>query len=410
MKWASALSEAQDSASAVSGALADLQRQLAGVEPDLVLAFASPHHADAYEGLPAAIAATFPRALLFGCSAAGVIGAGRELEEQPGLSLTAASLPGVQLRALAFGDTPTDASSDIAVGEPGAGETAEEAATAATAASAAMWRARVGLPVEDDPQFILLVDPFTFDADALVGGLDAAYPKGKKVGGQASGGRGPGQNALWAGERMQRVGAVGLAMTGDIAVDTIVAQGCRPIGDPMPVTRADGHVVRELGGKSPVAVMRALFEGLSKTDKELFRHSLFVGLEMEEGRIEFRGDFLVRNIVGVDPNSGALAVGAKVRQWQVLQFLLRDAKTAEQDLSARLERFRGPTPAGALLFSCMGRGRNLFGRADHDSDLFRARVGNVPLGGFFCNGEIGPVGAQSFVHGYTSAFGLFRHK
>ena len=178
----------------------------------------------------------------------------------------------------------------------------------------------------------------------------------------------------------------------------------------MPVTRADGHIVRELGGKSPVAVMRALYEGLDKRDKELFRHSLFVGLEMEEGRVEFRGDFLVRNIVGVDPNSGALAVAAKVRQWQVIQFLLRDATAAENDLSAHLERFHGPKPDGALLFSCMGRGKGLFGRPDHDTDSFRARVGAVPLGGFFCSGEIGPVGGQTSMHGNTSVFGLFRNK
>jgi small ligand-binding sensory domain FIST len=404
MKWASALSEAQESATAVRAAVGELQRQLAGAEPDLVVAFASPHHADAFAGLPAHIAATFPRALLFGCSAAGVIGAGHEVEEQPAFSLTAASLPGVKLRALAFGDTPGAASEADTV------EAGEAGQAVASEAVAATWREQVGVPPDEDPQFLLISDPFTFDSDALVAGLDAAYPKGRKVGGVASGGRGPGQNALWSGERMQRVGAVGVAMTGDIAVDTIVAQGCRPIGDPMPVTRADGHVVRELGGKSPVAVMRALYDSLDKTDKELFKHSLFVGLEMEEGRIEFRGDFLVRNIVGVDPNTGALAVAAKVRQWQVLQFLLRDAKTAEQDLSARLERFRGPPPAGALLFSCNGRGKNLFGRADHDTDLFRARVGPVPLGGFFGNGEIGPVGAQTFIHGYTSAFALFRHK
>ena len=119
----------------------------------------------------------------------------------------------------------------------------------------------------------------------------------------------------------------------------------------------------------------------------------------------------MRNIVGVDANTGELAVGAKVRPWQVLQFLLRDAKTAEHDLSAHLERFRGPPPAGALMFSFVGRGQGLFWRADHDTDLFRARVGaGVPLGGFFGNGEIGPVGGQTFLHGYTSAFGLFRHK
>ncbi len=401
MKWASALSEAQDSSTALQAATAELQRQLGDVAPDLVVAFASPHHADAYAALPSQIAAAFPRALLFGCSAAGVIGGGHEVEERPALSLTAASMPGVTLRALAFGGTPGGDATAEGVGADGVTD---------VVAAGNAWRTQVGVAVEDDPQFLLISDPYTFDSDAWVAGLDAAYPNGRKVGGLASGGRGPGQNALWSGDRMQRVGAVGVAMTGDIAVDTIVAQGCRPIGDPMPVTRSEGHIVRELGGKSAVGVMRALYEGLDKRDKDLFRHSLFVGLEMEEGNVEFRGDFLVRNIVGVDPNTGALAVAAKVRQWQVIQFLLRDAKTAEHDLSAHLERFRGPKPDGALLFSCMGRGQTLFGRPDHDSDLFRARVGAVPLGGFFCNGEIGPVGGQTFVHGYTSAFGLFRHK
>jgi small ligand-binding sensory domain FIST len=388
MKWASAISEAQETKRAIAEATSEIARQLGGAEPDLVVVFVSPHHAEAYESLPATIAATFPRALLFGCSAAGVIGAGHEVEERAALSLTAAQLPGVTLKPLIFADAPEEG--------PDAGAEA--------------WRARVGVAVDEDPQFLLACDPFTIDANALVAGLDAAYPSGRKVGGVASGGSGPGQNALYAGSRLQRVGAVGVAMTGDIAVDTIVAQGCRRIGDPMPITRADGHVVRELGGKEPVAVMRALYDGLDARDKDLFRHSLFVGLEMEEGKIEFRGDFLVRNIVGVDPNTGALAVGAKVRQWQVLQFLLRDAKTAEHDLTAQLERHRGPPPAGALLFSCLGRGQNLFGRPDHDTDLFRQRVGAVPLGGFFGNGEIGPVGGQTFLHGYTSAFGLFRHK
>lgn len=372
----------------MAAAATELQRQLGDDEADLVVAFASPHHADAYEALPAGIGAAFPRALLFGCSAAGVIGGGHEVEERVGLSLTAASLPGVTLKPLVFGDAPDEGPE----------------------ASAEAWRARVGLEAEADPQFLLIGDPFTFDANALVAGLDAAYPTGVKIGGLASGGSGPGQNALWAGATMQRVGAVGVAMTGDIAVDTIVAQGCRPIGDPMPITRADGSIVRELGGKEPVAYMRALYEGLDKRDKELFRHSLFIGLEIQSSKIEFQGDFLVRNIVGVDPNTGALAVAGRVRPWQVLQFLLRDAKTAEQDLSAQLERYRGPRPAGVLMFSCVGRGQGLFGRADHDTDLLRARVGGVPLGGFFCNGEIGPVGGQTFLHGYTSAFGLFRHK
>jgi small ligand-binding sensory domain FIST len=143
------------------------------------------------------------------------------------------------------------------------------------------------------------------------------------------------------------------------------------------------------------------------------RHSLFLGLDMREERIEFDpGELLVRNLVGVDEATGALAVGAELRPMQVVQFVLRDARTAEEDLERLLEKQRRAggwsPPSGALLFSCVGRGAGLFGRPDHDTGLFEEKLGPVPLGGFFCNGEIGPVGGSTFLHGYTSAFAIFR--
>jgi small ligand-binding sensory domain FIST len=181
----------------------------------------------------------------------------------------------------------------------------------------------------------------------------------------------------------------------------------------MTVTRCERNVVLELDGKPPLTVLRELFVSLDGRDQQLFRTSLFVGLEMHESSIEYKsGELLTRNLIGMDPDSGAIVVGAEVHPWKVLRFLLRDARTAEADLMQHLDRFSssGTPPAGALLFSCLGRGAHLFGRADHDTDLFRERVGAVPLGGFFCNGEIGPVGGMTFLHGYTSAFGLFRPK
>ncbi|HWE30256.1 MAG TPA: FIST N-terminal domain-containing protein [Polyangia bacterium] len=386
MKWASALSERTDTAAAVAEAAAALALQLGTDEPDLVLAFVSPHHAGSYDVVPAAIRAVFPRALLLGCSASGVIGNGREVEARPALSLTAASLPGVRLRPLSF----------------------------PAAVEGKVDPTRLGVNAADDPHFLILCDPYSFDARALVTTLDAAFPSGRKVGGMASGGDHAGDNVLYCAGEIHQRGAVGVALTGDIAIDTIVAQGCRPIGTPLTITRADGHIIRELNGKSPVDVLRETYESLDNSrDQELFRHSLFIGLELDSSAIEYQAtDFLVRDMVGVDPSSGAIAVAANVRPWQVMHFLLRDARTAEHDLKAHLERYRAdtPAPAGALLFSCVGRGMHLFDRPDHDTDLFRARVGTLPLGGAFCNGQIGPVGAHTFLHGYTSAFGLFRHK
>jgi small ligand-binding sensory domain FIST len=182
----------------------------------------------------------------------------------------------------------------------------------------------------------------------------------------------------------------------------------------MVVTRADENLIHELDKRKPSQVLQELFETLGERDQQLFRNSLFVGIEMRSQQVEVRaGEFLVRNLVGVDKASGALAVGAAVQPWQVVHFFLRDARTAEDDLKRRLDQyqFKGRRrPEGALLFSCVGRGEHLFGRPDHDTSLFRELVGPVPLGGFFCNGEIGPVGGTTFLHGYTSVFGLFRSR
>lgn len=390
MKWASALSQQPATSDAVAEAAASLRADLGGAAPHLIVAFASPHHARGFDNLPGLVAAELPRALLCGCTGGGIIGSGHEVEKGPALSLTAASLPGVDLMPLRFppgGDEPPDA---------------------------AAWHGRIGVAPEPPPAFILLPDPFTCDASALVAGLDDAYPASCKVGGLVSGGTRPGQNALFLGGETLRDGAVGVALSGDIVVDTIVAQGCRPVGKPLTVTRCEENAIIELDGKPALGVIKEVFESLSAHDKDLFRHSLFVGLEMRESAMEFReGELLVRNIVGTIPDAGAILVGAEIHSYQVVQFLLRDAATATDDLERQLDAYRksgAGSPTGALLFSCLGRGAGLFGRPDHDTDLFRDRIGRVPVGGFFCNGEIGPVGGTTFLHGYTSSFGLFRSK
>ncbi len=393
MRWASAISQERATAEAIGEAAEILSAELDGAAPDLVLAFVSPHHSAAYERVPEMVAAELPGALLCGCTGGGIIGSGHEVERGPALSLTAASLPGVELTPLYF-------SADA--GDEGDGD------------DAALWRRRAGVAAEPVPTFLLLPDAFTCDAPALVAGLDAAYPTSCKVGGLASGGGRAGHNALFLGAEAHRAGAVGLALSGNITVDTIVAQGCRPIGKPYAVTRCEDNAILELDGAPALEVLKELYDSLSSDDRELLRNSLFVGLEMRAEAVEFRaGELLVRNIVGSVPELGALVVAAQVHRFQVLQFLLRDAAAATFDLERLLDAYRASgtaAPAGALLFSCLGRGEGLFGRADHDTDLFREHIGGVPMGGFFCNGEIGPVGGSTFLHGYTSSFGLFRSK
>jgi small ligand-binding sensory domain FIST len=262
----------------------------------------------------------------------------------------------------------------------------------------------------------VLAEPFSFPADDLVRGLDYAYPASAKAGGLASAADRPGQNVLLVDGDLLRAGAVGIAFTGAIAVDTIVAQGCRAIGDPMRVTRAQDNLIVELDGRPPLEVLRDLLPRLSDRDQRLARSALFLGVATDPLVDEPGPDaYLIRNILGVSPDSGALAVGDEPRAGQSVRFHLRDALASAEDLDAHMGRYAkalalpgAVRPAGALLFSCLGRGQNLYGRPDHDTDLFREKVGDVPLGGFFANGEIGSVGGTTHLHGFTSSFALFR--
>ena len=260
------------------------------------------------------------------------------------------------------------------------------------------------------PHFVLLPDPFSCAVEPLLGLLDRTFPTSTKIGGLASGGRQPNGNLLWSGEEVTTEGAVGVALRGALLLETLVAQGCRPIGQPVFVTSCRENLILELDGKRPLEVLQEIYETAEDRDRELFRHSLFLGVGMREGETEYHvGDFLVRNLLRIDQTSGAITVAAQPEQGTVVQFHLRDAVTSAEDLEAHLaDLSRETAPEGALLFSCLGRGKRLYGQPDYDSRAFAARCGHVPLGGFFCNGEIGPVQGRTFLHGYTSSFGLFR--
>jgi len=391
MRWASAVSDDPSLDRAAADVGARLRAQLRGATPDLALVFVGMHHAAAYDRVPERLATACAPTVLVGCSAGGVIGGGREVEQRPGLSVTAAVLPGVEVAAFHLGSAQLPALAD----------------------DGAAWERLLAVPAAAQPQFILLPEPFSFDAERLLAGLDRWYPTSQKIGGVASGAREAGRNALFLHNEVHRTGLVGVALSGNVEVDTVVAQGCRPIGVPMFVTRAQGNLLWELDGRPAVEVLRELYARLPRADQDLARHSLFLGIVMSDTQEEYRhGDFLIRNLMGMDPERGILAVGALLRENSVVQFHLRDAATSaadiEQLLTAYAARPGATRAAGALLFSCLGRGIHLYGRADHDTDVFRDHLGEVPLGGFFCNGEIGPVHGATFLHGYTSAFGLFR--
>ncbi len=393
MKWSSAISESPSIDEAAAECASALKAELAGQKPDLVMAFVSADHAASYERVPGLVRSHLGDVLLIGCSGGGVIGAGREVEHSHGLALSAAILTGVDLvpfwiddGSLPDGDAPPT-----------------------------RWESIVHASAAEEPQFVILADPFSIRGEDLLMGLDFAFPGSIKIGGLASGGHRPGGNALFLSDKVYRSGAVGISMKGNIVIDTIVAQGCRPVGPLIQVTACSGNVIQRMDGRSPLEVLTELYESLDEFDQQLARSSLFLGILMDELNETPRlGDFLIRNLAGVDPDDGWLTVGETLNEGQTVQFHVRDAGTSAKDLDAMLTRYADQhhldEGTGGLLFSCLGRGAYLYGEPGHDSDMFRDKLGAIPLTGFFCNGEIGPVGSSTFLHGYTSSFGVFRVK
>ncbi len=395
MKWASAISQQAELESAIDECAASLRSQLGESQADLAVVFASFHYSQNYDAIPdlvrVALGGDASPPLVLGCSGGGIIGDGKEVEQSPALSITAASLPDVTISPFHLsGESLPDLD-----------------------AGPASWEELLKVSPTVAPQFVLLADPFSFPVQNLLMGLDFAFAGAAKIGGLASGGQQQNGNALFLGNRVHRAGAVGVALHGNITIDTVVAQGCRPIGQPMRITQSRQNMLESLDGETPLNVLRGLFPTLSERDQGLMRNSLFLGVVMDEFIDNpQQGDFLIRNVMGMDDRSGSLAIGEMLKEGQLVQFHLRDADTSAQDLAAVLDRYAGDNREnqvhGALLFSCLGRGQYLYGKANHDTDLFRDKLGSVPLGGFFCNGEIGPVSGTTFLHGYTSSFGIFR--
>jgi small ligand-binding sensory domain FIST len=230
------------------------------------------------------------------------------------------------------------------------------------------------------------------------------------VGGMASSGRQPGENLLVRNDQVFDEGFVGLSVSGPVAVQPVVSQGCRPIGKPMVVTKSHDNVIAQLGGRPALEMLRRTVNEAGPRDEALLANGLFLGRAISEYRESFgRGDFLVRNVIGIDDADGTVTVADRVRTGQTVQFQVRDAATASEDLAALLDAQRqGGPAAGGLLVSCNGRGSRLFEAAGHDVERAAAAMPGTPVAGFFAAGEFGPVGGRNFLHGHTACFALFR--
>jgi small ligand-binding sensory domain FIST len=386
-RFAAALSTEEDLRAAIkevtSAAIAQLERK-----PDLAMLFVSPHHAEKTRELAQFVCRAIGNESLLGCTGESIVGGNREIEGRPAISLWLASLPNstVQLMHLNFEQT----------GEGG---------------TFTGWPTDLPEPWPSGAAMLLLGEPFSFPADELIRRLNEDRPGIPVLGGMASGGVAPGENRLLLGSKEFTQGAVVALIHGQVRIRSVVSQGCRPIGKPFVVTRSEANVIHELGGASPLARLQEVYETLTQQERLLVRHGLHVGRVLSEYQDKFvRGDFLVRNVIGADPKSGAIAVGDFIRPGQTVQFHIRDEQTADEDLRELLQAAAtstGGAARGALLFTCNGRGTRLFSSADHDVTCLRDVLGDIPVAGFFAQGEIGPIGGKNFLHGFTASVALF---
>ena len=389
MLFAAGISDQTDPPKALESAAAQTLPSLQGKPAHAAFLFVSGLYRADWGPLLRRLRKELGSPLFLGCTAGGVLGGEKEMEHVPALSLSLAHLPGVKLHP--FTVTPRELADQQ---EPG------------------FWIEKSGVNPKEEPSGILLPEPFSCDSMALVAGLNAVYPKMPLIGGLASGASQAGGNTLFFNDDVISEGAVGVLLTGDIRIETVVSQGCRPIGRPYIITRAEENVILELAGQPAMNTLQQLYGELPDTDKKLAREALLLGIVMDEYKEKFqRGDFLIRNLIDMDPSVGALAVGDRVQTGQTVQFHVRDAVSSREDLQTLLSQgsFHNGGFSGGLLFSCLGRGRDLYREPDVDIRTVRQAVGTgCPIAGFFCNGEIGPIGPRNYIHGFTASLGLFR--
>ena len=386
MRWASAFSANADSRAAATEVAASLAATLRDTPVDLVVAFLGAHHVRAADAVAAELKARLDPACLIGVSAHGVISSEHEVESGLALTVIAARLPGVGLHPFILTNEMWAEAADDPL---------------------AFTRAAPG--VAGAELVMLFADPFSLDIDRVLAAFNRHAPGLRVVGGMASAGGRPGSNVLILNDWAAPAGGVALALKGALRADVVVSQGCRPVGPPLEVTRADGNVVIEIDGQPALERVEQVLRSLSPVERERLARGLYIGRPARRGA-EGRGDYLIRNLLGADRERGVIAIGDRVAEREKLRIHVRDAGTAQEDLELLLSPQAFDVPAsGALVFACNGRGRGLYGRPDGDISILRAALGEaLPAAGMFCAGEIGPVGERNFVHGHTACIAVVR--
>lgn len=385
-QFAAGLSTSSQTLSALTEVSREVTKQLGGSVPDLVFVFFSHHHLASIASIAGEIKKLTGAKQIIGCTGESIVGNGEEIEGRPAISLWGAALPGVEVETFSvqWESTPDG---PVSTGLPESRIGGESTARA----------------------IFFLGDGFTTAIDSLLEYTAEEFPGIPLLGGMASGASQPGENALIINDQIHREGGIGAILRGGGRIDYVISQGCRPIGEPYVVTKAEKNVIYEISGKQALPAFGELYAELPGEDQALARQGLHVGIAIDEYKSEFQpGDFLIANVMGVDQESGMMAITSPIRSGQTIQFHLRDAQTADEELIHLLQK-RGERTEyeAALLFSCNGRGTRLFPVRNHDAKAIRNVFGEIPVAGFFAQGELGPVGARNFIHGYTAAVVLF---
>jgi len=388
MRFTSAVATNRNVEDAVRELAVEAKLQMEEHPLDLALVFLSPHFKPLAAQVSESLRAALDPRVLVGTTGESVIGPQAEIERQPAIAIIAAHLPGVELVPFALHDLDWEG----------------------TLGDAAAFRQAIAAP--ENPQLAVVVaDPFSTPASNLLDAFNTHYEGLPLIGGIASGADHPGGNALLLNDRILSSGAVGVTISGQVAVDVVVSQGCRPIGQPFTVTHLHGNEIMHLEGTPPLERLQQLIPELSEADRELLKTSgLFIGRAIASGHVGLgRGDFLVRGVIAIDPHKGSMAIADTLREGETIQFHVRDADTAEEDLAMMLatQTLFAP-PRGVFLFTCNGRGTRLYDHPDGDVSTIQEVLGGVDLAGFFCAGEFGPIGGKNFLHGHTASLVLFR--
>lgn len=389
MKWTTAVSQQTQTVRAFREACERLEATK-GQAIDVLMVYFSEHHAEHARDLALAMAGDFPNAVCVGCNAAGVVGSADVGESHPSLSVMAGHLPGVKIQPIRFeADTHDGPDFD--------------------------WENELEIAPDDTPHFLILSQSEGFETDELLGALDDTFPSSQKFGALIDADAAAGNCLLLEGH-VYHSGAVGLAFSGNLCVEIVVAQACRPIGEPMIVTQHTQNIIHRFNRGNPMEVFQGLVAGLGKDDRKLARHAMFVGIGVENKTGVYRpGDFVIRNLIGFNPEVGDLAIAAPIRDLDIIQFHLMDPQSTAAEFERSVVDFQSDLgshqePKAALLFSGSAGEESRSDKALRESDILHAQFVDMRLGGLFSEGEIAPVAGTTCVHGYASTVVFFHSR